>query len=348
MKFRRLHKQGGNMIDPPLYTLGDAVELHRQHPETFALCPKEDRESLRVGNVAQLSFEIPGFKSERMWVLVVGRFRNKYIGTINNAPVQASFPVSFGDKVTFSAWHIYRLDQLWPVPKDSPFLAKEPEIARLLNEHQPTTDACAHCGEHGAEGIEHIVPVRAVTLRSITEAAFTDGMKKAWVRHDYQTVARAGAERGKLHMAGDVGKVHNEELGLAAEFYIFDKDGNFCVVATSGADSEEALSQIVSALFANKTPENTEIFKDFKPEGVLLITSATFSQACNEKLGAISDPEARKKEFQAHPCSSYPDKITMASGCVFLAPERIAAQAGIAVGTEAELAAAGFRKAQAA
>ena len=205
------------MIEPPLYTLEDAVELHRQHPETFALYPEEDRESLRVGDVAQLAFSAPGFKTERMWVLVIGRFRNKYVGTLNNAPVQPSFPLSFGDKLTFSARNIYQLAQLPPVPKDSPFLAEEAELARQMNKQQiPTTDACAHCGEHGAECIEHIAPARGLVFQKIWDAsrtklleaaegdddasarAFTAGMKETWARGDYQTIAISRSRRNPL------------------------------------------------------------------------------------------------------------------------------------------------------
>jgi hypothetical protein len=284
-----------------------------------------------------------------MWVLVIGRFRNKYIGTINNAPVQASFPVSFGDKLPFSARHIYRLDQLRPVPNDSPFLAKEPEIARLLNGHQPTTDACAHCGEHGAEGIEHIVPVRAVTLRSITEAAFTDGMKKAWARHDYRAIAQMGARRGEYYMTDEVGKVPNEKLGFPPEFCVFDQNGDFHVFVCREANGDaDEINRIVSLLFANKNSDGNKILEEIEPQGVLSIVSATISKTCKEKLNSISDPEAQEKEFQAHPPTLYADKITISDARVFLAPDQIVANAGILVGTEEELVAAGFREPQAA
>ena len=340
------------MVRPPKYTLGDAVQLHRQHPDTFALHPKEDRESLRVGDVAQLSFEVPGFKSERMWVLVNGRFRNRYVGTLNNAPMQPSFPLSFGDKVTFFARHIYRLGQLSPLPKDwtdSPFLAKEPEIARQMNEHQPSTDVCAQCGEHcehGSECIEHSMPVRVVTFRRIAEAVFAVGLKEAWVRHDYHAIAQMGARRGESYMADEVGKVPNEKLGFPPEFCVFDKNGDFRVVICRDINGggKDDTNRIVSALFANKTPEGTKVFEDIEPEGILVMSSATVSKTFHDKMRSINDPEAQEKEFQAHPPTLYPDKVTVADARVFLAPDHMVANAGILVGTDEELAAAGFEK----
>jgi hypothetical protein len=349
----------------PLYTLGDAVELHRQHPETFALCSKEDRESLRVGDVAQLSFDVPGFKTERMWVLVVGRFRNKYIGTINNAPIQPSFPLAFGDKLTFSARNIYQLAQVPPVPKDSPFLAEEAELARQMNKQQtPTTDACAHCGEHGAECIEHTAPARGLVFQKIWDAsrdelfaaaegdgedatkAFISGMKAAWARGDYQTVAQAGSRHGRYFMSDQVGKVPNGELGFAPEFYIFDENGDFGVVAAPQLDAK-GFSRLLQALFEGKFPF-PEGVKMLKPEGILVIRAGYFSKTCRGKLESIADPDVLKKEFEERPYSSYPDKITCSEGCVYLAPDQIVASAGVAVGTEEELTAAGFGERKAA
>lgn len=54
------------------------------------------------------------------------------------------------------------------------------------------------------------------------------------------------------------------------------------------------------------------------------------------------DKDAQEKEFEERPYTSYPDKITVSQARAYVAPDKIAAQAVLPVGSEAELKAAGF------
>ena len=174
--------------------------------------------------------------------------------------------------------------------------------------------------------------------------AFSDGLRDAWKRHDYQAIAEAGAKLGKFFMSDQIGKVPNEELGFAPEFFVFDKDGNFGVVAAPQLDAK-AFGKILQDLFdAKPVPEGVKVLKN-KPEGILVINAGYFSKTCHANLASIDDPDAKQKEFEEHPDSSYPDKITSSVGRVYLAPDLIVTAAAVAVGSEAELAAAGFEKA---
>jgi hypothetical protein len=73
------------------YTLKSGVTRHSRHPETFWIPDREERESLRPGDMVKLMFVVPeetrGPSTERMWVKVTRDSNGAYRGELNNAPV---------------------------------------------------------------------------------------------------------------------------------------------------------------------------------------------------------------------------------------------------------------------
>jgi hypothetical protein len=93
----------------PTYTLGRAVVAATATPDPFHLPPPEERTALRVGDQAQLVFEAQQ-ATERMWVTVIGRFRDTaggtaYVGTLTHTPV--GIPLPPGHKVMFRPEHVW-------------------------------------------------------------------------------------------------------------------------------------------------------------------------------------------------------------------------------------------------
>jgi hypothetical protein len=149
-------------------------------------------------------------------------------------------------------------------------------------------------------------------------------------RKDYDALARAGVKQSHYYMSDDIGNVPNDQLSHAPEFHIF-KDGKLTMVAAAPGVKPGDFNLLLEKFFK------------IEPQAVLLITSGYFSKTAHEHLSTLS-PEAQKEEFAKRPYSSYPDKITVAQGSVYLAPDKIVARALRAVGTKAELKAAGFDK----
>jgi hypothetical protein len=149
-------------------------------------------------------------------------------------------------------------------------------------------------------------------------------------RKDYDALARAGVKQSHYYMSDDIGNVSNDQLSHAPEFHIF-KDGKLNMICAAPDVKPDDFHLLLEKFFKTE------------PQAVLLITSGYFSKTAHEHLSTLS-PEAHKEEFAKRPYSSYPDKITVAQSRVYLAPDNIVASALRAVGTEAELAAAGFDK----
>lgn len=91
------------------YTLVDATEVARGHPETFKLPHEEDTTTLHPGDFAKLcfKFESDGHSpdGERMWVQVMAVYAcGHYMGRLSNDPIYA--PLRLGEEVDFAARHV--------------------------------------------------------------------------------------------------------------------------------------------------------------------------------------------------------------------------------------------------
>ena len=101
-------------------TLGDmpklrnAERLHRASPSTLVLLPREERASLRPGDLAKVCMEARGHRngSERLWVRVrrVSREAPIFHGVLDNEPFTLD-GVRQGDAVHFGPEHVYDIDR---------------------------------------------------------------------------------------------------------------------------------------------------------------------------------------------------------------------------------------------
>src|SRR4051812_22493017 len=90
-----------------------AEQSHREHPDTFWIPPLERRQDLKRGQSARLTFDIEGrdeggaieLQGERMWVIVVERFGDAYIGILDDQLASIGFSANvywcFGAEVPF-------------------------------------------------------------------------------------------------------------------------------------------------------------------------------------------------------------------------------------------------------
>lgn len=94
--------------------LRNAERLHRASPSTFAILPREERASLRPGDLAKVCVEARGHRSgsERLWVRVrrVSREAPAFIGVFDNEPFTLD-GVRQGDAVRFGPEHVYDIDR---------------------------------------------------------------------------------------------------------------------------------------------------------------------------------------------------------------------------------------------
>jgi hypothetical protein len=100
------------------WTLRSGEEIHREHPESFWLPPREARANLQVGQAAKLIFEIegedeqgqPSVQDERMWVIVADKIGDCYLGILDNQPTSLepadNVYLCFGAEVPFLAEHV--------------------------------------------------------------------------------------------------------------------------------------------------------------------------------------------------------------------------------------------------
>ncbi|HSI64234.1 MAG TPA: hypothetical protein VLE43_13995 [Candidatus Saccharimonadia bacterium] len=103
------------------WQLRSGEESHRDHPETFALPPLEQRQSLRRGQAAKLIFEIETedengkvvLTGERMWVIVAERKGEMFIGILDCQPAcmapEDTAYLRFGAEVPFTAEYVIEI-----------------------------------------------------------------------------------------------------------------------------------------------------------------------------------------------------------------------------------------------
>lgn len=85
----------------PRYRLINAVERARQHPETFEIPSKSERENLEEGSHVKVIF-MPG---ERIWIKVLGISGNRFRGKVDNIPI-VTRGIKRGDIIRFGPEHI--------------------------------------------------------------------------------------------------------------------------------------------------------------------------------------------------------------------------------------------------
>lgn len=103
--FRRKPKQE--------FVLGDAELLHQEHPETFLIPRRAERDALRPGDLVKLMFELlepsgDDGTAERMWVRVDKAEAGRYVGTLDNEPILLE-SIVLGDRVEFGPEHVLAL-----------------------------------------------------------------------------------------------------------------------------------------------------------------------------------------------------------------------------------------------
>jgi hypothetical protein len=104
---------------PPTFRLGNAELRHQEHPRSFFIPSRAERESVAPGDLVRLMFELvdPADdepRAERMWVQVTEVRRGRYVGTLDNQPV-ALTSIGPGSQVEFGPEHIIALLDTWPL-----------------------------------------------------------------------------------------------------------------------------------------------------------------------------------------------------------------------------------------
>lgn len=95
------------------YTLDNAAETRREFSNTFYLPPKEQRESLRIGDLVKLIFRIEfddDAHVERMWVQVTDVRSDGYVGVLDNDPY-CTDEIRSGMRVEFHSDHVIQIDR---------------------------------------------------------------------------------------------------------------------------------------------------------------------------------------------------------------------------------------------
>jgi len=103
-------------IDADGWELESAEARHAQNPDTFWIPDRALRDSLRVGQLVQLLFQIQAqdddgnadVNVERMWVEIDGRVESLYVGSLRNQPasIEAGQGLDFKSRIAFRAEHV--------------------------------------------------------------------------------------------------------------------------------------------------------------------------------------------------------------------------------------------------
>ena len=100
------------------WTLVSAEVRHNEHPDSFRIPDRADRENLRAGDAATLLFDIETREAgevidrgvDRMWVIVKRRVGSQYIGVLDNDPgIADGLKLRPGTELLFGPEHIIDL-----------------------------------------------------------------------------------------------------------------------------------------------------------------------------------------------------------------------------------------------
>lgn len=86
------------------YSLVDGVERNTNHPDTFWIPSEEEKNSLKVKDLAKLGFLSKKDGGERMWVEITERNGDSFKGVLRNNPVLLK--LNYDDEVVFESKNI--------------------------------------------------------------------------------------------------------------------------------------------------------------------------------------------------------------------------------------------------
>lgn len=92
------------------YELENGEAMHRQHPDTFAMPQRAEREALLPGDYAKVVFLANG-EGERMWVEIGttdADAATPYEGSLANQPIVHT-ELAMGDLVQFGPEHVIQI-----------------------------------------------------------------------------------------------------------------------------------------------------------------------------------------------------------------------------------------------
>jgi hypothetical protein len=102
------------------WTLISAEDRQAEHPDTFHIPSREQRESLARGDGAKLLFDIETRDRDRvidrgvdrLWVIVKGRTGGNYLGVLDSDPGSAEgLNLHAGQLITFRPEHVADIDR---------------------------------------------------------------------------------------------------------------------------------------------------------------------------------------------------------------------------------------------
>ena len=106
-------------FDTDGWCLDDGEVYHAEAPKTFWIPERHRRESLGAGDLAKLIFRISvdnaddNVSVERMWVLVLERTPDGYLGVLDNEPdaIAENEELWLGTELPFSAKHVININE---------------------------------------------------------------------------------------------------------------------------------------------------------------------------------------------------------------------------------------------
>jgi hypothetical protein len=110
------------------YRLADGEAMNRANPRSFFIPSRAEREALKAGDVVKLLFELVEPQgdqpsAERMWVHVVDRDSDGYLGELTNAPAVIT-TIGLGDTLRFGPEHVITTTERWPLLEKKVFVSR--------------------------------------------------------------------------------------------------------------------------------------------------------------------------------------------------------------------------------
>lgn len=114
------------------YRLRNGEAMNREHPRSFFIPSRDERDNLAPGQLVKLIFDASdpapeGPNAERMWVIVGGRSGANYFGQLDNQP-QTITGLNAGDRIEFAPVHVV---SIW---EDRPELELKAIVSRRSHE----------------------------------------------------------------------------------------------------------------------------------------------------------------------------------------------------------------------
>lgn len=108
-------------ITEDFWELRSGEKSHEENPEKFWIPTQNERDSLKKGMAARLIFDVETkdengkilTNGERMWVIVLSKKNDYYLGILSNEPASVEPDTSYlklGSKLWFKAEHVIDID----------------------------------------------------------------------------------------------------------------------------------------------------------------------------------------------------------------------------------------------